>query len=63
MADKPRVRFNSMNLNKRIESCVVVARAYGWPAHEIAGFAEQARQAFSVEETMAIIQEKFDVIS
>lgn len=62
-ARKPRVSFNSKNIYKRIDSCRSVAAAFGWDNADIASFVSTAQQAFSYEEAMFIIYERFEVVS
>ncbi len=58
---RPTVRFDGTNIWKRLQSCKIVAQAYGWHPNDIIHFTEEVESAFSYEEAMAIIEREFQV--
>jgi hypothetical protein len=58
---RPRVSFESRNIETRLRSCESVAQAHGWHPNDIIHFAKEVRDAFSYEEAMEIIEREFDI--
>jgi hypothetical protein len=58
---RPRVLFDSMDIETRLRSCESVAQACGWHPNDIIHFAKEVREAFSYEEAMEIIEREFDI--
>ena len=57
-----KVSFDSPNIYRRLDTCKIVAQAYGWHPNDIITFSEEVREAFSYEEAMAVIEREFDII-
>jgi len=57
-----KVSFDSSNIYRRLDTCKIVAQAYGWHPNDIIHFIEEVRQAFSYEEAMAVIEREFDIV-
>lgn len=57
-----KVSFDSQHIDRRLETCQVVARASGWHPNDIINFTDEVRDAFSYEEAMAVIKREFDVV-
>lgn len=58
---RPKVSFDSENIQIRLETCKVVAQAHGWHPNDIIHFSEEVLIAFSYEEAMAVIEREFEV--
>lgn len=57
-----KVSFDSEHIFRRLETCRMVAQAYGWHPNDIIHFTDEVRDAFSYEEAMAVIEREFDVV-
>lgn len=58
---RPRVSFDSGNIEARLRSCECVAQAHGWHPNDIIHFAKEVREAFTYEEAMEIIEREFEI--
>ena len=59
---RPTVQFDEANIWKRLQTCKIVAQAYGWHPNDIIHFTEEVQNAFSYEEAMAIIEREFRLV-
>jgi hypothetical protein len=58
---RPTVQFDGTNIWRRLQTCKIVAQAYGWHPNDIIHFTEEVQNALSYEEAMAIIEREFRV--
>lgn len=57
---RPRISFDSQNIDRRLELCQTVARAHGWQPNDILMFTREVKQASWYEDAMEIIEREFD---
>ena len=59
-APRPKVSFDSGRIERRIELCLIAARAHRWHHDDIVAFNREVRQAMWYEDAMEVIEREFD---